>query len=73
MRLRNSSSFHTEARTGLTKSILRAPNRSCSTEEAHCMKYQAASFWAEKFDKASDQIHTLGVGAVAFGLAAKGA
>ena len=37
------------------------------------MKYQAASFWLEKFDSASDQIHTFGVGALAAGLAAKAA
>ena len=65
--------FHTEARTGLTKSILRAPNKSCSTEAAHCMNNQPASICFEKLDSASDQIQTLGVGALAAGLAAKGA
>ena len=35
------------------------------------MKYQAASFCLEKLDIASDQIQTLGVGALAAGLGAK--
>ncbi len=71
MRLRNSSSFHTEARTGLTKSILRAPNRPCSVDEAHCRKFQDASFCLLKVEIASDQIQTFGVGALAAGFAAK--
>src|ERR1700677_3876883 len=71
IRLRNSSSFQTEARTGLTKSILRAPNRSCSVDDAHCIQYQAASFCLPAVLRASDQIHTFGVGALASGLAAK--
>ena len=37
------------------------------------MNNQAASFCFEKLDSASDQIQTLGVGALAAGLAAKGA
>src|SRR6202043_1912869 len=73
IRSRNSPSFQTDARTGLTKSILRAPNMSCSTDVAHCMNVQAASFCFEKLDIASDQIQTLGVGAFAAGLAANGA
>ena len=40
---------------------------------AHCMKYQAASFFLENDDMASDQIQTFGVGALASGVAAKGA
>src|SRR3546814_6724194 len=71
MRARNSSSCHTVWRTGLTKSISRAPNSACSTEDAHCMKYQAASFWVLKLLMPSDQIQTFGVGSVASGLAAK--
>ena len=63
----------TLARTGLTKSILRAPNKSCSFEDAHCMKYQVASLFCEKLDMASDQIQTFGVGASASGLGAIGA
>src|SRR6266851_1359164 len=68
MRSRNSSSFQTEPRTGLTKSIFRAPNRSCSTDVAHCMNFHAASFFFEKLDIARDQIQTFGVGAFAAGL-----
>ena len=49
MRSRNSLSFQTEARTGLTKSILRAPNRSCSTDVAHCRNFHAACFFFERF------------------------
>ena len=39
--------------------------------DAHCMNVQAASFCLRELDIASDQIQTLGVGAVAAGLAAK--
>jgi hypothetical protein len=71
IRLRNSSSFHTEARTGLTKSIFLAPNMSCSVEDAHCMKFQVASLCLPALFIDNDQIQTFGVGALAPGLAAK--
>lgn len=71
MRARKVSSFQTEARTGLTKSIFCAPNRPCSVPDAHCMNFQAASFCLEYSDIANDQIHTFGVGADAPSLAVK--
>ena len=55
-------------------SILRAPKSRWSVPVAHWMNFQAASFFLEKLDMASDQIQTLAVGLpAAAGLAAKAA